>query len=368
MKEINYGCEAIESMMEAYKPKLKYLFEEYQQKLCNDECDPSVVVPSLIDEENMVFPNSRYRFCLWHITNKFPVKIGHVYWEPSTFKEDMDMIMHNTYEAVKFEIMWMDLIEKHKLDDNLWMRGIFNIRHKWIPLWNRSTFFAGMSSTRRSKAINNFFNGWLSVITGLYSFVTKYETALIEVYDQESEENFTSKHRYRPVGSHQALLKDTVKIYTRTMFHKLQDHFDQVGHFIVIKRNIEGNLRQLTVKSHSGRTESFELNIDLKKLTGNYGYKLFEYVGLPCCHLLKVFSKYDILKIPEAFIMSRVSKMKEGLKFTVLKLDEIESYLDNYDESLTQTDASQPNISTSLAASMISRTIILNPLVVQAKG
>ncbi|KAF6169073.1 hypothetical protein GIB67_038570 [Kingdonia uniflora] len=162
----------------------------------------------------------------------------------------------------------MELMKKHKLDGNLWIQGIFNIRHRWIPLWN--------------------------------SFVTKYEIALLKVYDRESGEDFASEHRY-----HQVLLKDDVKIYTREMFHKLEDQFDQVIRFAAIERNVEGDLLQLTVKSHSGRTESFELNIDLEKLTGNCGYKLFEYVGLPCCHLLKVFSKYDILKIPDAFIMTR---------------------------------------------------------------
>ncbi|KAF6173848.1 hypothetical protein GIB67_039799 [Kingdonia uniflora] len=183
------------------------------------------------------------------------------------------------------------------------MQGIFNIIQRWVPLWNRETFFAGMSSTGQSESTNNFFNGWLPITTGLYSFVTKYEVALIEVYERESAEDFASEHRYRQAGPHQTLLKDAANIYTRTMFHKLQDQFDQVVQFVVIERYVEGNVRQLQVKSHSGRAESFELQIDLEKLTGNCGCKLFEYVGLPCCHLLKVSSKYDILKIPKAFIM-----------------------------------------------------------------
>ncbi|KAF6134582.1 hypothetical protein GIB67_022322 [Kingdonia uniflora] len=193
------------------------------------------------------------------------------------------------------------------------------------------------------------------------------------------------------------------------MFHKLQDHFDQVVHFIAIERHVEGNVRQLMVKSHSGRTESFELEIDLEKLIGNCGCKLFEYVGLPCCHLLKIFSKYDILKILETFIMTRwtigvnkfsrsydesqlegdnlrhalrhnhlslralnlfkrASKMKENFDFTVLKLDELESYLQNYDEFFTQIDASQQNISTFVIDSLVSGTRILSPFVVQTKG
>ncbi|KAF6172599.1 hypothetical protein GIB67_036549 [Kingdonia uniflora] len=163
------------------------------------------------------------------------------------------------------------------------------------------------------------------------------------------------------------------------------------------------------VKFHSGRAESFELQIDLEKLNGNYGCKLFKYVGLPCCHLLKVFSKYDILKIPKAFIMTRwtigannfsrsydesqlerdnlrhalrhnhlshrasnlfkrASKMKESFDFAALKLDELKSYLQNYDDTLTHIDKSQQNISTSIADSLVSRTMILSPLAVQTKG
>ncbi|KAF6143904.1 hypothetical protein GIB67_001698 [Kingdonia uniflora] len=60
--------------------------------------------------------------------------------------------------------------------------------------------------------------------------------------------------------------------------------------------------------------------------------------------------------------------MKESFNFAVLKLDELESYLQNYDDALTQIDESQQNISTSVADSLVSRIKILNPLVVQTKG
>ncbi|KAF6155248.1 hypothetical protein GIB67_019774 [Kingdonia uniflora] len=60
--------------------------------------------------------------------------------------------------------------------------------------------------------------------------------------------------------------------------------------------------------------------------------------------------------------------MKENFDFAVLKLDELESYLQNYDDPLTQIDASQQSISTFVVDSLVSQTIILNPLVVQTKG
>ncbi|KAF6142533.1 hypothetical protein GIB67_039497 [Kingdonia uniflora] len=60
--------------------------------------------------------------------------------------------------------------------------------------------------------------------------------------------------------------------------------------------------------------------------------------------------------------------MKESFDFTILMLDELESYLQNYDDPLAQIDASQQNISTSVPYSLVSRTMNLNPLVLQTKG
>ncbi|KAF6140152.1 hypothetical protein GIB67_028958, partial [Kingdonia uniflora] len=85
-------------------------------------------------------PYEGHRLCLWHIIHKFPEKIGHVYRDPSTFKSDIDSIIHNTYDPVDFDRRWVELMKKHNLDDNNWMQGLFNISERWIPLWNRDVF------------------------------------------------------------------------------------------------------------------------------------------------------------------------------------------------------------------------------------
>ncbi|KAF6152112.1 hypothetical protein GIB67_031434 [Kingdonia uniflora] len=170
-------------------------------------------------------------------------------------------------------------MKKYNLDDNNWMQGIFNIRERWIPWWNRGTFYVGISTTGRSESTNNFFNGWLLPTTGLYSFVTKYATALLDTFEREKEEDFQSQHKYRQVRPHQALLKYSLKIYTRQIFHKVKDQFNQVVRFVAIEKSINNNVREILVKLHSGLPESFELKIDLASLTGNCEWKLFEYVG-----------------------------------------------------------------------------------------
>ncbi|KAF6148257.1 hypothetical protein GIB67_012032 [Kingdonia uniflora] len=78
--------------------------------------------------------------------------------------------------------------------------------------------------------------------------------------------------------------------------------------------------------------------------------------------------RHSHLSLHASNLFERASKMKESFYFTVLKLDELESYLQNYDDALTQIYALQQNISTSIADFLVSKTMILNPLVVQTKG
>ncbi|KAF6165575.1 hypothetical protein GIB67_022746 [Kingdonia uniflora] len=119
------------------------------------------------------------------------------------------------------------------------------------------------------------------------------------------------------------------------------------------------------MKSHSARAESFELQIDLERLTDKFSrpYDKSQLEGDNLRHALR----HSHLSLRASNLFERASKMKESFDFTVLKLDELESYLQNYDDALTQIDASQQNISTSVADSLVSGTMILNPLVVQTK-
>ncbi|KAF6147970.1 hypothetical protein GIB67_024145 [Kingdonia uniflora] len=150
-----------------------------------------------------------------------------------------------------------------------------------------------------------------------------------------------------------------------------EDQFGQVVRLVAIERHVGGNVRQLTVKSHSGRAESFELQIDLEKLTGNCGCKLFEYVGFPCCHLLKVFSKYDILKIPKAFIKTRwtigANKFSGSYDESQLEGDNLRHALCHSPISLRASNLFE-RASKMKENSLVSGTMISNPLVVQTKG
>ena len=52
-------------------------------------------------------------------------------------------------------------MKEYNLEGNEWLQGLYRIKESWIPIFNRSTFFAGMNTTQRSEGINAFFDSFV---------------------------------------------------------------------------------------------------------------------------------------------------------------------------------------------------------------
>ncbi|XP_026383777.1 protein FAR1-RELATED SEQUENCE 5-like [Papaver somniferum] len=111
------------------------------------------------------------------------------------------------------------------LTENTWLNKLFDIREKWIPVYNRGTFFAGMNSTQRSESINSFFDGYVNSRTSLREFVESCDQALERMYVRERQEDYKSIHMKRVFISHDLLVKHASEIYTRGVFNKVQEDF-----------------------------------------------------------------------------------------------------------------------------------------------
>lgn len=58
------------------EPSYTWLFEHFKKAMCKD---PLVIVtdqdPSMKKSVPLVFPNTRHRFCMWHIMMKVPREV-----------------------------------------------------------------------------------------------------------------------------------------------------------------------------------------------------------------------------------------------------------------------------------------------------
>ncbi|XP_021762669.1 protein FAR-RED IMPAIRED RESPONSE 1-like [Chenopodium quinoa] len=104
-----------------------------------------------------VISQTRHRWCLWHITEKFGSKLGKCkgYAE---FKEELKNII---YDSLK--------------------------REMWIPAAMKHMFSAGMKTTQRSEGIHNFFDEIFDKHTSLCDFAERYVRAMEHYIDAESD-------------------------------------------------------------------------------------------------------------------------------------------------------------------------------------
>ncbi|KAG5557789.1 hypothetical protein RHGRI_007884 [Rhododendron griersonianum] len=198
-----------------------------------------------------------------------------------------------------------NLTKENGLESNEWLQQLYDIRESWVSVYNRGTFFAGMNTTRRSEGVNSFFDGFVTSTTNLKEFVVKDDQALKRIVKRENDEDFESEHKFRIVNDNEFLLKHGAKIYTRNVFNKFNDEMSGVFHYKVEEVGNANGIQSFIVKSKEHEVKKFEVPLDLQTYMGVCECQNFEFVGILCTHILKVFVRLDIDAIPDHFILPR---------------------------------------------------------------
>ncbi|KAF7138769.1 hypothetical protein RHSIM_Rhsim07G0154600 [Rhododendron simsii] len=122
----------------------------------------------------------------------------------------------------------------------------------------------------------------------------KQQESVVEENDKtDKEEKVIPKKRH------------AAKVYTRNAFNKFKDEWSKVFHYKVENVRNANGFQSFIVKSKDDELEKFEVTLDSQTYECKCECQQFEFVGILCAHILKVFVRLDIDEIPEHFILSR---------------------------------------------------------------
>ncbi|XP_073138575.1 protein FAR1-RELATED SEQUENCE 5-like [Henckelia pumila] len=94
-----------------------------------------------------VFPNSKHRWCLWHILKKLPEKFGY-HCQKASILSSIHELVYESQSTNEFEQDWFSMLDMYELQNNDWLIGLFRKRTRWVPCFLRTSFWAGMSTTQ----------------------------------------------------------------------------------------------------------------------------------------------------------------------------------------------------------------------------
>ncbi|XP_031284284.1 protein FAR1-RELATED SEQUENCE 5-like [Pistacia vera] len=169
----------------------------------------------------IVFPDTRHRWCLWHIMKKLPEKLKG-YREYEHIKFTLQNVVYDSLTCEEFEEWWNSFIEKYNLHGNDWLSSLYNERYRWVSAFVKGTFWAGMSTTQHSESMHALFDGYINSKTTLKQFVEQYENALRDKVKKENEADFKSIKSSIPCISIYPIEKQFQEAYTTAKFKEFQ--------------------------------------------------------------------------------------------------------------------------------------------------
>ncbi|XP_042988747.1 protein FAR1-RELATED SEQUENCE 5-like [Carya illinoinensis] len=237
-----------------------WLFKTWLQ--CMDGNAPKAIITdqdrAMKNAIAIVFPNTRHRFCLWHILKKVPEKLGSYGSYKTGMKSALMKCVYDSQCVDEFEKCWDQLLTTYNLGDNAWLQSLYVELEHWVPAFLKNCFWAGMSTTSpiekrfqelytiaKFKEVQHQVNGIIDLNPKLHNSVGSIKTYMVE--DEICLEEFT----------------------------KFVKHF------------VDFSEEDAVAKCSCG---------------------LFEMRGILCRHILAVFRCNDIKFLPEMYILDRWRK------------------------------------------------------------
>ncbi|KAL6523618.1 hypothetical protein OROGR_017221 [Orobanche gracilis] len=315
-KSILLGCglishEDTESFMWLFNTWKICMWGRAPNAIITDQC---MAMKNAIEN---VFPDTRHRWCIWHIMKKVPEKLSG-YKKYDSISWCLRHAVHESLSIQEFEDAWQECITNYELKSNTWLHGLYLEKNRWVPAYVKDIFWAGMSSTQRSEGMNAYFDGYIHSKTTLKQFVEQYENALAKKVENEKLDDMKSWSSYIPcIDPDDELEKQFQSVYTHDKVREFHKEFAgklKCNWYLKGENDI---LSEYEVKEwvtfgegeeKMRKRVSFTVNFNAETNEAHCNCRLFKFKGMVCRHQLMVFNERGIERVHGMYILRRWCK------------------------------------------------------------
>lgn len=247
-----------------------------------------------------VFPRTHHRFSLWQVKAKEQENLRSL---PSEFRYEYEKCVYQSQTNVEFNSMWSALINKYSLKENVWLKEMYEKRESWVPLYLRGTFFAGIPL---GESIESFFGPTLTAQTSLGEFISRYSQGLEQRREEETKADYSTFNMQAFLQTKEPMEEQCRRLYTISVFKIFQSELMQSYNYAGIKNYEEETIVRYLVRKCGNENEKHIVTFSAVSVSCTC--QMFEFEGILCRHILKVFNMLDIKEIPSQYILHRWSR------------------------------------------------------------
>ncbi|KAL3509230.1 hypothetical protein ACH5RR_028631 [Cinchona calisaya] len=201
--------------------------------------------------------DTRHRLCIWHIFQNAANHLSSVFAKYKSFANDFSSCVYDFDEEDDFIRKWKEMLDKYDLQDNDWLKRMFDIKEKWALVYGRGTFCADMTTTQRSESMNSGIEGYQSA-----------------------------------------------SVYTPEVFKWFQSEWFKSHDCALITCGEVGPVTEYQI-TPPGKSYRYIVRFDSANDEVSCSCKKYEFARMLCCHSMKALHVGNIIKIPDHYILKR---------------------------------------------------------------
>lgn len=307
------GCgllagETIESYTWFFRAWLTCMLGRPPQAIITDQC--AILQTAIAD----VFPRASHCLCLSHIMQKVPEKLGGLF-EYEAIQAALNRAIYHSVKTEEFEAFWEDMIQRHDIRDHKWLQALYEDRKRWVPVYLKEVFLAGMLPVEPSEVVSSFFEVYLEKHTPLKEFLDKYDQSLQTHYQLEALADLDSRNSSFMLKSRCYFELQLSKLYTNDILRKFEKEVEGMYYCLCTRQlNVDGPImtyivkEQIEVDGHRRETRDYEVFYNPSDMEVLCVCGVFNFRGYLCRHSMAVLSQNGMEEIPPQYILSRWRK------------------------------------------------------------
>lgn len=261
-----------------------------------------------------VFPDSRWRLSVWHIMKKLPEKLSGLP-QYHAIKKIMKCIVYESLRCDEFEEAWAKMIEEYNLLDNEWLKLLYSDRHRWVPVFVKDSFWAGLSTIQRRESMTALLDGDVNMRVSLKQFLEQYEFALKNIVEKENNADTASLNASLPLVTNLYIEKQFQQVYTHEIFKHFQEELKGMLYCNTTFVKMDGFIftyevtESVEVKDGKSRREiAYEVSYNEVECEVKCQCRSFEFKGILCRHSVSVLMKRKVNEVSNQYILLRWRK------------------------------------------------------------
>ncbi|XP_050368937.1 protein FAR1-RELATED SEQUENCE 3-like [Argentina anserina] len=289
-KNVLFGCaflldETTASFIWLFETFLEAMEGKKPKTIFIDRCQ------AMANAIEKVFPESRHRLCLWHISKNATHNISCLL-QKSDFGELFRKFLFGCVTTDEFESTWNEIITKFTPSGSTWLETLYELREN------------GVHYSVKTHSLLEYY---------LHKEAEKMRSS-------ELEETFRCNNGIpSKAAKSSGFKKQPGMVYTRKIYNLFESEFiaslavkwEEVGSDGTVQKfelNEEGHKRVYTV----------QFNFD--NMTVSCSCQMYESMGWLCRHALRVLNVKHITKIPAQYILKRWTKdAKKGVETNIMQ-------------------------------------------------